>query len=103
MEGERSKTQGVQMCEDIAGCYQRGPPFYFITRRQTSLASQPDQRRSCRPRERLLSLNLHFPLLCPPSRNWFACSRGKVSRDSCDVAVNAISWWRRARVQSPQR
>lgn len=69
------------MCEDIAGYYKRGP-LYFITSQQSSPAfllhsseAQPDQTRFpvC-PHEGLLSFNLHFPLLCPPLRNWFSCS-----------------------------
>lgn len=65
MEGEKSKMQltytgwvqmcDVVMCEDIAGYYKRGPP-YFITLQQSSLAflqhsseAQPDQPHSFLP------------------------------------------------------
>lgn len=96
------------MCENIVGYYKRGP-LYFITSQQSSLFfcsiavrhSRTSRTPFC-PHEGLLSFNLHFPLLCPPLRNWFPCSssckgglvcsqlRCKVSCDSCDVAVNAI-------------
>lgn len=92
------------MREDVGGFCKCGPLCFITPTAELSpfcsvalRCSQTGHTLFC-PHEELLSINLHFPLLCPPLRNWFSVlvvlqgpfvhSFGcKVLSHSCNVAI----------------